>query len=84
VEGCPRTRQETQLKSAIALAGGKSFRHPGSTTFSEGPKKAEDDRRAPEAGPITKDNLSVVIDAADQHKDAVCQGVKAGSVSVCK
>jgi D-xylose transport system substrate-binding protein len=34
--------------------------------------------------PITKDNLSVVIDAGWITKDAVCQGVKAGSVSVCK
>jgi D-xylose transport system substrate-binding protein len=32
---------------------------------------------------ITKDNLNVVIDAGWITKDEVCQGVKAGSVSVC-
>jgi D-xylose transport system substrate-binding protein len=33
--------------------------------------------------PITKDNLNVVIEAGWITEDEVCQGVKAGSVSVC-
>lgn len=33
--------------------------------------------------PITKDNLNVVIEAGWITKDQVCQGVRAGAVSVC-
>jgi D-xylose transport system substrate-binding protein len=70
---------------AIALAGGKKLSDiPGSTTFSDGPKKQKMTARLLKPVPITKDNLSVVIDAGWITKDAVCQGVKAGSVSVCK
>jgi D-xylose transport system substrate-binding protein len=70
---------------AIALAGGKKLSEiPGSTTFSDGPKKQKMTARLLKPVPITKDNLSVVIDAGWISKDAVCQGVKAGSVSVCK
>jgi D-xylose transport system substrate-binding protein len=70
---------------AIALAGGKKLSEiPGSTTFSDGPKKQKMTARLLKPVPITKDNLSVVIDAGWITKDAVCQGVKAGSVSVCK
>jgi len=70
---------------AIALAGGKKLSDiPNSTTFSDGPKKQKMTARLLKPVPITKDNLSVVIDAGWITKDAVCQGVKAGSVSVCK
>jgi D-xylose transport system substrate-binding protein len=70
---------------AIALAGGKKLSEiSGSTTFSDGPKKQKMTARLLKPVPITKDNLSVVIDAGWISKDAVCQGVKAGSVSVCK
>jgi D-xylose transport system substrate-binding protein len=70
---------------AIALAGGKKLSDiPGSTTFSDGPKKQKMTARLLKPVPIPKDNLSVVIDAGWITKDAVCQGVKAGSVSVCK
>lgn len=70
---------------AIALAGGKKLSDiPGSTTFSDGPKKQKMTARLLKPVPITKDNLSVVIGAGWITKDAVCQGVKAGSVSVCK
>ena len=70
---------------AIVLAGGKKLSDiPNSTTFSDGPKKQKMTARLLKPVPITKDNLSVVIDAGWITKDAVCQGVKAGSVSVCK
>jgi D-xylose transport system substrate-binding protein len=70
---------------AIALAGGKKLSDiPNSTTFSDGPKKQKMTARLLKPVPITKDNLSVVIDAGWITKDAVCQGVKPGSVSVCK
>jgi D-xylose transport system substrate-binding protein len=70
---------------AIALAGGKKLADiPNSTTFSDGPKKQKMTARLLKPVPITKDNLSVVINAGWITKDAVCQGVKAGSVSVCK
>jgi D-xylose transport system substrate-binding protein len=70
---------------AIALAGGKKLSDiPGSTTFSDGPKKQKMTARLLKPVAITKDNLSVVIAAGWITKEAVCQGVKAGSVSVCK
>lgn len=70
---------------AIALAGGKKLTDiAGVQTFSEGPKKQKMTALLLKPIPITKDNLSVVIDAGWITKDAVCQGVKAGSVSVCK
>jgi D-xylose transport system substrate-binding protein len=70
---------------AIALADGKKLSDiPGSATFSDGPKKQKMTAVLLKPVPITKDNLSVVIEAGWITKDAVCQGVKAGSVSVCK
>ena len=70
---------------AIALAGGKKLADiAGAQTFSDGPKKQKMTALLLKPVPITKDNLSVVIDAGWITKDAVCQGVKAGSVSVCK
>src|SRR6266436_2352195 len=70
---------------AIALAGGKKLTDiAGVQTFSDGPKKQKMTALLLKPIPVTKDNLSVVIDAGWITKDAVCQGVKAGSVSVCK
>ena len=70
---------------AIALAGGKKLTDiAGVQTFSDGPKKQKMTALLLKPIPVTKDNLSVVIDAGWVTKDAVCQGVKAGSVSVCK
>jgi D-xylose transport system substrate-binding protein len=70
---------------AIALAGGKKLADiPGSTTFSDGPKKQKMTALFLKPVAITRDNLSVVIDAGWITRDAVCQGVKPGSVSVCK
>jgi D-xylose transport system substrate-binding protein len=70
---------------AVALAAGKKLSDiPGSTTFSDGPKKQKMTSVLLKPIAITKDNLSVVIKAGWISKDAVCQGVKAGSVAACK
>ncbi|WP_246725271.1 D-xylose ABC transporter substrate-binding protein [Beijerinckia sp. L45] len=70
---------------AIALAGGKKLTDiPGAKTFSDGPKKQKMTAVLLTPVPITKDNLAVVIDAGWISKDAVCQGVKPGSVAACK
>ncbi|WP_407048518.1 D-xylose ABC transporter substrate-binding protein [Methyloraptor flagellatus] len=69
---------------AVALAGGKKLGDiPGATTFAEGPKKQKMTAVFLKPIPITKDNLNVVIEAGWISKDAVCQGVKAGTVKVC-
>jgi D-xylose transport system substrate-binding protein len=34
--------------------------------------------------PITRENLDVVIDAGWIRRDEVCQGVKPGTVKVCR
>jgi D-xylose transport system substrate-binding protein len=70
---------------ALALANGKTLSEiPGSVTFSDGPKKQKMTAILLKPVLITKDNLNVVIDAGWISKDAVCQGVKPGSVAVCK
>jgi D-xylose transport system substrate-binding protein len=70
---------------ALALSNGKTLSDiPGSVTFSDGPKKQKMTAILLKPVPITKDNLNVVIDAGWISKDAVCQGVKPGSVAVCK
>lgn len=70
---------------ALALSSGKKLSDiPGSKTFSDGPKKQKMTAVLLTPIPITKDNLSVVINAGWISKDEVCQGVKSGSVSVCK
>ena len=69
---------------AIALAGGKKFSDiKGAGTFSDGPKKQKMTAILLKPVAITKSNLNVVIDAGWISKDAVCQGVKPGSVAVC-
>jgi len=69
---------------AIALAGGKKLGEiAGATTFADGPKKQKMTAVLLKPVPITRDNLNVVIDAGWITKDAVCQGVKPGTVKVC-
>jgi D-xylose transport system substrate-binding protein len=70
---------------AVMMAKGTAMKDiPGMVEFSNGPKgvKMNSMLLAPVA--ITKDNLSAVIDAGWITKEKVCQGVKAGSVEVCK
>ncbi|AYG59918.1 D-xylose ABC transporter substrate-binding protein [Rhizobium jaguaris] len=70
---------------AIDLANGKSMDQiSGVQTFSGGPKHVPMKSVFLTPQPITKDNLSVVIDAGWITKAEACQGVKAGSVAACK
>jgi D-xylose transport system substrate-binding protein len=69
---------------AIELAAGKKMSEiSGATTFDQGPKKQKMTSVFLTPIAITKDNLNLVIDAGWATKDAVCQGVKAGSVKAC-
>lgn len=69
---------------AIALASGKKLSEiPGAVSFDEGPKKQHMTAIFLKPIAITKDNLSVVLDAGWIKKADLCQGVKAGSVSAC-
>ena len=56
---------------------------PGTVRFSGGPKGVEMTSMFLKPFPITKDNLDVVIDGGWIARDAVCQGVKAGTVAAC-
>jgi len=70
---------------ALALAGGKKLSDiPGAVTFADGPKKQKMTSILLKPVAITKDNLNIVIKEGWISKDAVCQGVKPGSVAVCK
>jgi D-xylose transport system substrate-binding protein len=69
---------------AIDLAGGKKMTEiKGATVFDQGPKKQKMNSVFLTPIAITKDNLNLVIEAGWVTKDAVCQGVKAGSVKAC-
>ncbi|MGF0537416.1 D-xylose ABC transporter substrate-binding protein [Agrobacterium sp. ES01] len=69
---------------AVMLAEGKTMDEiPGVEDFSGGPKGVAMKSVFLKPVPITKDNLDVVVDAGWISKEEVCQGVKAGSVSVC-
>ncbi len=57
-----------------ALMGTAPFTSPGGNTLTS-------EILAPT--PVTKDNLQVVVDAGVITKDALCQGVTAGSVTAC-
>jgi len=71
-------------EAAVALGKDPALdKVPGAVKFSGGPKKVEMNSIFLKPVPITKDNLNVVIDAGWISKDAVCKGVKPGSVAVC-
>jgi D-xylose transport system substrate-binding protein len=56
---------------------------PGVGKFADGKNKVEMNSILLEPNPITKDNLSDVIDAGWISKDEACAGVKAGTVPAC-
>jgi D-xylose transport system substrate-binding protein len=67
------------------LAGGKAMSEiPGVMTFSGGPKHVAMSTLLLTPIPITRDNLSIVIDAGWIGKDEVCRGVKPGAVKACE
>ncbi len=70
--------------TALALASGKMMDEiEGSMMFDGGPKGVSMHSLFLKPNPITKDNLSEVIDAGWITKDEVCKGVPAGTVDVC-
>jgi D-xylose transport system substrate-binding protein len=69
---------------ANELAAGKSMDEiEGTVKFSGGPKGVEMNSYFIAPLPITKENLSTVIDAGWISKEEACQGVAAGSVAAC-
>jgi len=70
---------------ALLLAAGKKMSDiPGAVKFDGGPKKVEMNALFLTPIPITRENLDVVINAGWIRRDEVCQGVKPGSVKVCR
>jgi D-xylose transport system substrate-binding protein len=70
---------------ALLLADGKKMSDiPGAVKFDGGPKKVEMNALFLTPIPITRENLYVVIDAGWIRRDEVCQGVKPGTVKVCR
>ena len=70
---------------AALLADGKKMSDvPGVMQFNDGPKKVEMNSLFLAPLPITRENLAVVIDAGWIKRDEVCQGVKPGTVKVCR
>jgi D-xylose transport system substrate-binding protein len=70
---------------ALLLADGKKMSDiPGAVKFDGGPKKVEMNALFLTPIPITRENLDVVIDAGWIRRDEVCQGVKPGTVKVCR
>jgi D-xylose transport system substrate-binding protein len=69
---------------AVHLAGGIAMGDiPGAVVFSGGPKGVEMTSLFLKPVPITRDNLTLVIDAGWIAQDQVCQGVPSGTVAVC-
>jgi len=72
------------VEIAQALAGGTALDAiPGAVKFSGGPKGVEMNAFFLAPVPVGKDNLNVVLDAGWISKDALCQGVAAGSATAC-
>ncbi|MCX7325371.1 MAG: D-xylose ABC transporter substrate-binding protein [Hyphomicrobiales bacterium] len=69
---------------AIQLAGGKMLNEvSGATQWHQGPNKVAMNAIFLKPVPITRENLSVVIDAGWAPKAAICQGVPAGHAPAC-
>lgn len=69
---------------ANMIADGKALSElPGVGKFSGGAKGVEVNAVLIEPNPITRDNLSDVIDSGWVTKEKVCAGVPAGTVAVC-
>lgn len=69
---------------AVTLAGGADMGDvEGSVMFDGGPQGVSMHSFFLAPNPVTRDNLSEVIDAGWVSKEVVCQGVSAGTVDVC-
>jgi len=75
---------KSAAETALELAGGTSMNDvPNMVMFDGGPKGVNMHSIFLAPVPITKDNLNLVVDAGWISKDQLCQGVAAGTVSVC-
>jgi D-xylose transport system substrate-binding protein len=70
-------------EAAIALCKDKDVKKVPNTVQFDSPGKNKITSILLKPQPITKDNLNVVLDAKWITKDALCQGVTAGSVPAC-
>jgi D-xylose transport system substrate-binding protein len=72
-------------EAALMLSEGKSMEEvPNVGKFKDGARKVEMNAVLLAPTPVTKANLSAVIDAGWVDKATVCAGVAAGSVDACK
>ncbi|MGJ8583566.1 MAG: substrate-binding domain-containing protein [Marinosulfonomonas sp.] len=79
-----RALGKVAAEAAVAIANGTDPADiPGVGTFSDGPQGVTVNAILLAPNPITKDNLSDVIDAGWISKDEACAGVAAGSVAAC-
>ena len=79
-----RALGKVAAEAAVAIADGKDPASlPGVGKFSGGAKGVEVNAILLAPNPITKDNLSDVIDAGWISKEEACAGVKAGTVAAC-
>jgi D-xylose transport system substrate-binding protein len=71
-------------EAAVAIANGTAIDQlPGVMKFSGGKNGVEMNSILLAPNPITRDNLSDVIDAGWITKDEACAGVTAGTVAAC-
>ena len=69
---------------AVELANGTAMADvEGAVMFDGGPKGVNMTSYFLAPNPITRDNLNEVVDAGWISKDALCQGVPAGTVEIC-
>ena len=79
-----RALGKVAAEAAVAIAAGTDPADiAGVGTFSDGPKGVEVKAILLEPNPITRDNLSEVIDAGWISKEEACAGVSAGTVAAC-
>jgi D-xylose transport system substrate-binding protein len=69
-------------KAAVELGAGKPV--TGASDWAGGPKKMTLKSIFLKPIPLTKDNLDLVLKAGYIKKDALCKGVDATKVAVCK
>jgi D-xylose transport system substrate-binding protein len=80
-----RALGEVAANAALELAEGKAMTDiAGTAPFSGGKRGVEVTSILLEPTAVTKDNLSAVIEGGWVDQATVCQGVPAGSVSVCQ
>jgi D-xylose transport system substrate-binding protein len=75
---------KTAGEIAVRLAGGARLNEvPGAVQWNQGPSRANMTAVFLRPQPITRANLQLVIEGGWAPRNAVCQGVAAGSVTAC-